>query len=265
MRWFNKKVEVTFIDDADDSIIGKAEVSPETLPESFRIDTQLDIGDNQWAVAKADPATRVEYAKTRRLVLRLRRIETMDPKDILFSLPSICDSIPPLGDMPLTGDELALAEDDWRQVEFVSAMHEHEIASGLEAIRRIRDHEAVGVGWRKIDVRKTPETPIAALLSPNDVALALGIDGKDIGVTCRGARTRIEAAFAFVAADGLVVYGLESGGRVTVLGLVRQTTTMPEGAVIALRGLAEKHGFHLVDWCRCSAAAASAPLFRQLL
>ena len=265
MGWFSKKVEVTFIDDADNSIIGKAEMSPEALPESFNIDTQLDLGDSQWTVAGADPATRVEYAKNKRLVLRLRRIEIMDPKDILFSLPSICDKIPPLSEIPLTGDELVMAEDNWRQTEFVSAVYENQIASGLETIRNIREHEAVGVGWRKIDVRKVPEIPIAVSLSSNDVAQTLGIDGKNIGVTYRGARTRIESAFAFVIADGLVVYGLETTRGVAVLGFVRQTAAVPDKSVTALSGLAKKYGFRLVDWCRCSAAASGDPLFRELL
>jgi hypothetical protein len=265
MSWFRKKVEVTFIDDADNRIIGKVAMLPEALPESFGLETQLRIGDSEWMVAQADPATRTEYAKKKRLILRLRRIEMMDPKNILFSLPSICDSLPPLGDIPLSGDELVLAEDDWRQVEFVSAVFECEIASGLEAIRSIRENQAVGVGWRKIELRKAPESPIAASLSSADVAVALGIDGKNLGVTYCGAHVRIENAFALVAAEGLVVYGLEPGGRVSVLALALQTATVPDDSAIALRGLAEKYGFQLVDWCRCSAAPPGDPFFGRSL
>ncbi len=261
MGWFSKKVEVTFIDDADNRIIGKSEMSPEALPESFGVETRLHIGDSEWMVAQADPPTRIEYAKCKRLMLRLRRIEMMDPKNILFSLPSICDSIPPLGDIPLTGDELVLAEDDWRQVEFVSEVFEREIASGLEAIRSIRENEAVGIGWRKTALRKAPETPVAASLSSTDVTRVLGIDGNNIGATYGGADTRIENAFAFVVAEDLVVYGLESDGRVSVLALLLRTAMLTDDSVTALRGLAEKYGFQLVDWCRCSAAASGDPLF----
>ena len=78
----------------------------------------------------------MRFAKTKLLTLRIRRIEKIDPRQILFSLPSICDFIPLQADRPLAGGELVIAEDAWRQLEFVS----HELAKEADdEIASIRD------------------------------------------------------------------------------------------------------------------------------
>src|SRR5262245_58474807 len=96
------------------------EVSPGDLPEAFELDTTMHLGDAEWSVVKAMPLTRTEFAKTKLLTLRLRKIERIPAGDILFSLPSICDSIPGLGELPLTKEDFVLADDEWRQFELVS-------------------------------------------------------------------------------------------------------------------------------------------------
>jgi hypothetical protein len=137
MGWFNSKVKVTFIDDSTGKLIGITEMPPSDLPESFEIDTTLHLGKDDWSVVAAQPTNRTEYAKSKSLTLRLRRIELIDPSKILFSLPSICDMIPGLSDQALSGDEFVLAEDDWRQFELVSNDLGSVVDAEIEKIRVI--------------------------------------------------------------------------------------------------------------------------------
>ena len=53
-------IRLTLIDDATDTMIGESEVDLETIPESFRPDTVLHIGDQEWSVVQAEPTTRAE-------------------------------------------------------------------------------------------------------------------------------------------------------------------------------------------------------------
>lgn len=139
MTWFSSKVKVTFIDEATGGSFGVTEMLPTDLPESFEIDTTLHLGNEDWSVVGAQPKTRAEYEKSKSLVLRLRRIE-MDPSNIMFSLPSICDSIPGVTEHKLSGAEFILAEDDWRQFEFVSNDRAADVDDEIEKIRLIHEN-----------------------------------------------------------------------------------------------------------------------------
>ena len=107
MGWFSRNISVTLIDDATGSVFATTDMPPADLPETFALETTLHIGDVDWSVVDAVPRTRPEFSKSRKLTLRLRRVEKIDPSKILFSLPSICDRIPSVGGGPLAADDTA--------------------------------------------------------------------------------------------------------------------------------------------------------------
>jgi len=265
MGWFSSKVEVTFIDDASGEPLGVTKMAPGDLPESFDLDTTLSIGSDDWSVVDAVPKTRVEYAQTKSLTLRLRRIELMDPGDVLYSLPSICDAIPGLGDQPLSGSEFVVAEDDWRQFELVSGELAPVVDAEIEQIRRIHERAAAEVGWRDIHVRSKPEPPLTCDLGLAQLTEALNVAGGSIGVTYRGAQSRILDGYAFHA-SGVTVYGVAPHGRVQVIAVDQYSATKPEAEAIArLKALAQVTKLGLVYWCRCARASTSDPLFESLI
>jgi hypothetical protein len=266
MSWFSRNVKVILIDDATGSTFATTEMPPADLPETFEIATTLHLGAADWSVVNAAPATRREYSKSGRLTLRLRRVVKVDPSKVLFSLPSICDRIPPVGDGTLSGDECILAEDDWRQFELVSRQFAAETDEEIEAIRRIHERERAEVGWRNLHVRRRPDPPIRGALTLKDVDRAFGGGIKFQGITYRGARSPIVSGYSFRAADGLHCYGTEEGGRVTVLGFVEETPASPPvGSADAVAEIARAFDLELVQWCRCQRASWATPLFRQML
>ncbi|QDU26361.1 hypothetical protein ETAA8_14390 [Anatilimnocola aggregata] len=259
------RILVTFIDDSDDEPLGEVKLPPEQLPESFAEETTLHLDDDDWLVVAADPLTRAEFTQTKKLTLRLSRVEKIDPATILYSLPSITNELPACGDRPLTGHELAMLDDNWRQFELVSQCFSAQIDEELAAIQAIHEQESTGAGWRKVHVRKHPETPIDGFLSLSDLLAAFAIASPE-GLTFHGAATRVEAGFAFTASDGQACYGLAPGGMVTVLGIAQTSLpTLPEESITRLAAVAEKFDLELVQWCRCARATADQPLFRQLL
>src|SRR5262245_44707119 len=99
-------------------------------------------------------------------------VEWVDPKKILFSLPTIYDVQPVLDEVP-GGVQPAfkIHEDDWRQVEFVARRHRAALEQELADLRAFKQAHSKGVGWDSISVRKerpdglTPEhIPFQALL-----------------------------------------------------------------------------------------------------
>ena len=211
MGWFSRKVTVTLIDDATGSAFATTKMPPADLPESFEINTTLHLGDADWSVIDAVPRTRPEYSKSGLLTLRLRRVEKVDSRKILFSLPSICDRLPAIGGGARSSSDCILAEDDWRQFELVSRQFAAESDAEMEAIRRIHEHERAEVGWRKIHVRRHPDPPINGPLTLKDIDRAFGGGIAFRGISF-GLGSAIVSGYSFSAADGLQCYGLEEGG-----------------------------------------------------
>ncbi len=265
MAWFSSKVVVTFIDDATGESLAVTEMPSANLPKSFEIDTTLHLGDDDWSVVDAQPKTRAEYAKSKTLTLRLRRIELMDPGNLLYSLPSICDAIPTINDQPLSGKEFLLAEDDWRQFEFVSNNLAFEVDDEIAKIRLIHETAAAEVGWREIHVRSQPELPLVCDLQLADLASSLNISATSVGVTYRGARSPITDGYAFTAAH-LTVYGVAPNGKVLTIALDQYSDQPPHAnSVERLKSLAQELNLDLVNWCRCLRVGPEDPLFVSLL
>jgi len=265
MRWFSRKVTVNLIDDATGAAFTATQMSPEDLPESFETATTLHIGDAEWSVVQADPPTRLGYTRSGWLTLRLRRVEMIDPRDILFSLPSICDRLAPLGAAPLVGDEYLLVEDDWRQLELVSRQFAAECDTEIAAIRRIHEQSRAEYGWREIHVRRQPDPPITGALTLKDLQGAFGGVALQ-GVTYEGASSAIESGFAFTSPDGLICYGTTFDGRVTVLGVGQDAVQPPpHRSAAALAQIARDFELDLVHWCRCGRFSWDDERFHQLV
>ena len=265
MAWFTSKVSVTFIDDANGEAFAATEMPPGDLPESFELDTTLHLAGEDWTVVDAQPSSRSEYARSKVLTLRLRRVEMVDPSTLLFSLPSICDSIPGINDRPISGDEFLLAEDDWRQVELVSKDFSRDVDDEIVHIRKIHENASAKVGWREIHVRSKIEFPIACSLGLADLANALTVSSAPTGLAYHGAASGIADGFSF-RADGLTIYGVAPNGNVQTIAFDQYSDVSPASQSIELvKSLAQNLGLDLVYWCRCLRVSPYDPLFHKLL
>jgi hypothetical protein len=251
--FFSRKVQVTFVDAASGAVIAESKMEPEQLPETFLVDTTLHLGEEDWTVLHAEPPTRAEFAKSRRLVLTLARVEEttmMDPRQILFSLPTLNDRLPDDGE-PADGREAVLAEDDWRQVELVSAGLRAAVDEEIRAIAAIHQAHRRGPGFDELHVRSRVERPLGSGLAADALhALDLGAP-RALRLDRHGHRVHGGFAHALAASDWLL-YGVADGGVVAVLGLHPGAEPPSDAAVQALEALAGRHGLIVVDWCRCA-------------
>ena len=258
-------IQLTLIDDADGQVFAESAVESSMLPDSFQADTTLHVGADDWSVLEAEPLTRAEYEASGQLVLRLRKHLAVDPSEVLYSLPTICNELPPTEGPILDGSELLMHEDDWRQVEFITEDQEDLVDEELGFIHQVHQDARVGVGFAAIHMRRKVEDPLlGAELTLEELRSALP-QVRESRVVLESSSHCVSDSFAFFVAPNLTLYGRSSGGRV---GTLAATVTPHEDETPAhstLQELARSHRLLLVDWCRCGKAKAGDALFPLLL
>lgn len=171
-------------------------------------------------------------------------MDSMSPKDILFSLPTICDRVPE-PDPALVSDFLfQMHEDDWRQIEFVDASLAPVVAEQRRLIREVVDHhsrrgaDGRPFAFETLHVRTEPVDPLPRGITVRRLVEVMDADTAYAGVGFPGRPYAVPRSFAF-GSGSLVCYGLVEDGLVKVLGLNR----MPEAGTDL-----DFEGTMLVDW-----------------
>jgi hypothetical protein len=268
MGFFSRKrrpgIALEFVDADSGQPLYKSDSAPEDLPESFAGATTVRIQGIEHDVIKAVPAEAVEFRKSRRVKLWVRRRVFVPLNRILFSRPTITDRLPSCG--PSQGRDLyALPADDWRQVEFVARAALPEVERELAEIRAVQSGARVEWGWSRMHLRKRPARPLeAAALPAAELFRRFRADARRYdGLALKGEPGLVEDGFALETGGLLTLFGRLSGDRVRELCLHRCRAGAADAD--ALADLAAGYGLHLVDWCRAERVVATAVELRRWL
>lgn len=177
----------------------------------------------------------------------------IDPRTILFSMPTISNDGPPLA--PVTArpgaNEVRFHEDDWRQLEFFPADRREEIQHTLSELKAFEAQNRVQSGWRNIYVRNVPP---ALIYSGDDTVSALAQDLhahiEPAPLIFQGANTitgRVRDGFTLRLGPGAVLYGVSDAAGMTVLGANLQNAD-DRLLADAFISLSHRDGLLLVDW-----------------
>ena len=176
----------------------------------------------------------------------------LDPKALLFSLPTISNDFPAMveGRPDPTQDAISITEDDWRQVEFIENAALPEIEREMREIEAFKKENRVGLGWENVYVRK--QRPDG--LYPSRLSLSL-VDSVPHGpiqkflIGSPDHESPVKGGFAIRLGPSLIMYGRESSGILINLGLSR----LPNDEHAALEGhllaICKKFDLVIVDWC----------------
>jgi len=216
-----KRITVMFMDETG-KVFAHGDFPPESLPESFKARTTMEIHGQNWDVLKAEPLTREQAQQSGQLSLTLRKVEKIAVGNIFYSTPSISDDLPSMqrastkeGKRPFS-----IPEDDWRGIELISDEFVEVAKSELQQIERIHQECRVGnTGWREIHVRKNLPLPLSGRRINRGLlesAFKLPLHPFD-GLTFHGTNGMVENGFAFKDGQGLIVYGLMAGDEIKVL------------------------------------------------
>jgi len=94
MLWFGKKhdkIRVEFVESGKDKPFAVSMVPIGQLPDTFEVATTLDVADRKWSVVEAIPKLRNDFERSGKLRVVLAPVHMVNPKDILFSLPTLND------------------------------------------------------------------------------------------------------------------------------------------------------------------------------
>ncbi len=266
-----RPIQVTFIDTATGKPFATVALPADHLPQSFEAETTFHLGDEEWSVAQADPMTAAEFIQTGQLTVTLAKISRVNPQDILYSLPTICDAIPAIaeGSTKLRKRVFELHEDDWRQREFISVDHRDAIEAEFASIERIFREESIDTGsflaFRTLHVRSLIQAPINTHISLAQFAAGLPTESEAYeGIAYEREAGVIDGGFAWQVGPH-TLYGQQQEGFVTALGLRINTraATISQDFITFLANLMAAHRLYLVDWCNTILVSAEAETLQQ--
>jgi hypothetical protein len=248
-----KTIHVEFVNQGDESVIGAAELAPESLPDTFAVCTSVDVAKT-WSVIRAEPVNKSEYLKSGRLRLFLDPIVTVPVGELLYSLPTISNEIGAgEGEAPPDETIFQIHEDDWRQIEFVSKAYEDQIALEFDDIQQVYQGRTPGGAFARVHVRKRIASPLIhtpVTLAGLERRLPAKHRYKAVGV--RGSLGVFKGSFAWNIDDGIVLWGVnEERGGVNCLCLSLCGAIPRAGEIShALAKLCAEYNLYLVVWCQ---------------
>jgi hypothetical protein len=238
-------IEVEFIKEGATEAFAVSKVPIAQLPATFELATTLDIAEKKWTVLHAQPKQKIDFQKTGRLRVILRPIALVNPKDILFSLPTINDRMCALRKAESLDGFLMIHEDDWRQIEFISESLVGDIGSEMDGIRKIFESKRKASGFTEMHIRKVIETPMAKSgISYQGLKqlFRISIDYNGFGV----GQAAADRGFAFETKEGLQFYGVrDREGNIEALCLRHA-----DGVAETCRDLMKDFHLVCVNWCR---------------
>lgn len=125
MAWFNRDIAVAFVDEASGTEFARSNIPVDKLPDTFEIDTTLHLGETDWIVVGAEPSFKAAFSRTRKLTIGLRKIETMDPREIAFSQLDVTERF---------DDDKSLKPEDWIETTPLNRRIPDPVESGLPSV-----------------------------------------------------------------------------------------------------------------------------------
>ncbi|MBK7862224.1 MAG: hypothetical protein IPJ65_27180 [Archangiaceae bacterium] len=206
--------DVTFIDADSGQTFLRLKLPARQLPESFSPATLLNLGKDDWQVVTAQPESTQGLASGAAVVLTLRKVSAIDPRELLFSLPTVADEVPALTAEGRGEVLLQLTEDDWLQHELLPVELRARIDAELAAVREVLEHSRRGSGFERLHLRKALPRPFEGrALRVEALATRFGAPG-----VVAAQAGFFEHSFAF-AVPGGVLYGEALEGAVRAMGL----------------------------------------------
>jgi hypothetical protein len=179
--------------------------------------------------------------------------QKIDPKAILFSLPTISDDLPELEQVQgrPEPDVLMLHEDDWTQLEFFPKERLAEIEQMLREYKPFEAENRAGTGWKKPFVRKIARRSVVRGSKVPDrlaVVLEARVAPAPIVMSAPSIGGRVRNGFTIPLGGNVNLYGCEDDAGISVLGVSLGRDPVDHNLTEAFARLNAAEGLILVDW-----------------
>ena len=177
----------------------------------------------------------------------------LDPKTILFSVPTLSNDIAALEKMDRAPNaaDLVFHEDEWSQVEFLPKSLLPEIQRMLKEYKAFEQANRTPNGWRNVYVRKIQRQPLLSgphLVQQLEKLLAARAGGSMVLYSTSTAGGRVKDGFVLPLGGNVTLYGYTTDEGIPVLGASVGQNPDDLKLVEAFTKLNTSAGLVLVDW-----------------
>lgn len=177
----------------------------------------------------------------------------VDPKQILFTIPTLSDDhapLEPLREKPSDKD-FAFHEDEWCQIEFFPRCQLATIQQLLKEYKQFEQAHRVQQGWSQVYLRKIPRVPVVSAARPLEKLegqLHLNIGSAPILFTYSAISGRVKHGFTISLGGNITLYGYVDDEKIPVLGVSVGSDPENSRLIDAFMNLHASDGLLLVDW-----------------
>jgi hypothetical protein len=176
----------------------------------------------------------------------------MDPKDILFSVPTIAKDLPSLDPLrePPAADALVLHEDDWTQTEFLPKAMLPDIRRMLSDLKVFDAQNREGPGWRDLYLREFNRVPliVGRTVLEHLESIVRTRAGPAPLLTSVAGTGRVCGGFTIAIGRDVHLYGYVEDGGIPVIAASLGTNPDDQKLTEAFMNLNASDGLVLVDW-----------------
>jgi len=181
------------------------------------------------------------------------KVQTIDPKTILFTTPTLSDDLAKLEPVarPPTEADFGFHEDEWSQVEFLPKAQLAVVQRLLREYKPFEQAHRVQPGWREVYVRKFQRVPVVSGSQPAEQlgrVLGVKVGAAPILFSSGTISGRVSNGFSFPLGGNVTLYGYTEGQTIPVLGAIVERNPDDAKLTQAFVKLSSSYGLILVDW-----------------
>ncbi len=267
------EIKVEFFEGDNSQPFAVSNIAVDDLPDTFEIQTTINLADQDWRVLNASPPKKSEFIKSGNLKLSLVKVEILDidPNTVLFSLPTINDDIAAVKEAKISlEDALIVLEDDWRQFEFISNSFNSSIDEEMKAIKSIYENHREGIGFNQIHVRKIIKEPLRdKFLHFDRIKHLFSIKRTFSGVAFNNIAAAIVNGFALETQSGWLLWGqVDVSGNIIALNLREAENANVDEIEPEIESFMSENCLYLVNWPSlfwCGSAKSDFAEYRDYL
>jgi hypothetical protein len=181
------------------------------------------------------------------------KVQWVDRKSILFSLPTISGDLPRLEpvERELRESDCAFHEDDWSQVEFVA---NGQLAMVQRVLKEYKPFEAANrteYGWRRIYARKIDRASVICggdAVPRLEVIVRSKVGPAPVLLSADPIPGRVKDGFSLRLGGEVTLYGYATPAGIPVLGALIGDNPVHHKLTEAFLNLNAAEGLVLVDW-----------------
>ena len=179
--------------------------------------------------------------------------QTLDPKSIIFSVPTLSNDIAPteLVKYSPTAADLVFHEDEWSQIEFLPESQLPEVQRLLTEYKPFEQQHRLEYGWREVYVRKINRISVTQNTTPlKQLETTLGVTSQPAPFLSSSGSVlgQVQNGFSFLVGSGITLYGYVSGQSIPVLGVIVENNSDNMALINTFVTLNAESGLILVDW-----------------